>query len=100
VTYWRQPLDRDRIRVPHGIVQIIEDRCKGCGFCVEFCPQGVLVMSQRTNSKGYHPPELTTSAHCIDCGLCALLCPDFAIYVQDGGLQIPDKIEPIHRSQE
>ena len=100
MTYWRQPLDRDRIRVPHGIVQIIEERCKGCGFCVEFCPQGVLVMSQRTNYKGYHPPELTTSAHCIDCGLCALLCPDFAIYVQDGGLQVPDKIEPIHRSQE
>lgn len=100
MTYWRQPLDRDRVRVPHGIVQIIEERCKGCGFCVEFCPQGVLVMSQRTNSKGYHPPELTTSSHCIDCGLCALLCPDFAIYVQDGGLQVPDKIEPIHRREQ
>jgi 2-oxoglutarate ferredoxin oxidoreductase subunit delta len=86
-------LDRDRIQVPHGIVHIIEDRCKGCGFCVEFCPQDVLAMSKRTNARGYHPPELTADAHCIDCGLCTLLCPDFAIYVEEGGLKTPDSIE-------
>jgi 2-oxoglutarate ferredoxin oxidoreductase subunit delta len=85
------------VQVPHGIVHVIEERCKGCGYCVEFCPQDVLVMAKRTNSKGYHPPELTQAAHCINCGLCALLCPDFAIYVEDGGMTVPDRIEPIHR---
>jgi 2-oxoglutarate ferredoxin oxidoreductase subunit delta len=73
VKYWRQPLDRDRVRVPHGIIHIIAERCKGCGFCVEFC--------------GYHPPEITDSSQCADCGLCALLCPDFAIYVESS--QVP-----------
>ncbi len=97
MTYWRQPLDRNHIQVPHGIVHIIEERCKGCGFCVEFCPQDVLVMSKRTNAKGYHPPELTDDSHCINCGLCALLCPDFAIYVENGGMLPPDQIKPIHR---
>ncbi len=97
MTYWRQPLDRERIQVPHGIVHIIDERCKGCGFCVEFCPQGVLAMSKRTNTKGYHPPELTKSFDCVNCGLCALLCPDFAIYVENGGMQPPERIEPIHR---
>jgi 2-oxoglutarate ferredoxin oxidoreductase subunit delta len=80
--FWRQPLDQDRIRVPHGIVHIIDDRCKGCGFCVEFCPRGVFVMSKHTNAKGYHPPEVVNASACTDCGLCALLCPDFAIYVE------------------
>jgi 2-oxoglutarate ferredoxin oxidoreductase subunit delta len=97
VTYWRQPLDRDRVEVPHGIVHILDERCKGCGYCVEFCPRRVLVMSKRTNTKGYHPPELTEDAHCINCGLCALLCPDFAIFIENGGMQPPDKIEPIDR---
>jgi NAD-dependent dihydropyrimidine dehydrogenase PreA subunit len=59
----------------------------------------VLVMSKRTNSKGYHPPELTEDSHCINCGLCALLCPDFAIYVENGGMLPPDTVEPIHRSR-
>ena len=97
MTYWRQPLDRDRIQIPHGIVHIIEERCKGCGFCVEFCPQGTLVMSKRTNAKGYHPPELTDDSRCVNCGLCALLCPDFAIFVENGGTQSPERIDPIHR---
>lgn len=99
MTYWRQPLDRDRIEVPRGIVHIIEERCKGCGFCVEFCPRDVLVMSSGTNSKGYHPPELIDDTHCVNCGLCALLCPDFAIYVENGGMQSPDRIEALHRSE-
>jgi len=99
VTFWRQPLDRDRILIPHGIVHIIDERCKGCGFCVEFCPQDRLAMSERTNSKGYHPPEVTEHSDCVNCGLCALLCPDFAIYVEDGGLVPPDRIEPIHRKE-
>ena len=97
MVYWRQPLDRDSIQVPHGIIHIIEERCKGCGFCVEFCPQDVLIISKRTNARGYHPPELIEDSHCIDCGLCTLLCPDFAIYVESGGTQPPDKVEPINR---
>ena len=97
MTFWRQPLDRDRIQVPSGIVHIIDERCKGCGFCVEFCPQRVLVMSKQTNAKGYHPPEITDDSQCVNCSLCALLCPDFAIYVEDGGQHTPDKVTSIHR---
>jgi 2-oxoglutarate ferredoxin oxidoreductase subunit delta len=57
----------------------------------------VLVMSEHTNAKGYHPPVVADESHCINCGLCALLCPDFAIYVTDGGTRVPDRVEPIHR---
>ena len=96
---WRQPLDKDRILVAHGIVHIIDDRCKGCGFCIEFCPQGALELSSRTNAKGYHPPQVISDGKCVNCGLCALLCPDFAIYIEDGGKQNPDHIRPIQREE-
>jgi hypothetical protein len=32
--------------------------------------------------------------------LCALLCPDFAIFVENGGMHPPEKVEPIHRAGE
>jgi 2-oxoglutarate ferredoxin oxidoreductase subunit delta len=99
MTLWRQPLDKDRILVTHGIVHIIDDRCKGCGFCIEFCPQGTLELSHRTNSKGYHPPSVIPENTCVNCGLCTLLCPDFAIYIEDGGQQPPDLIHPIDRNE-
>jgi len=42
--------------VSKGFVAINVERCKGCSFCVEFCPTHVLALSSAFNSKGYHPP--------------------------------------------
>ena len=63
-----------------GLVFIDVQRCKGCGFCVEFCPVGVLAMSAKFNTKGYHYPEIAHAEKCTGCDLCGLYCPDFAIY--------------------
>jgi 2-oxoglutarate ferredoxin oxidoreductase subunit delta len=99
MTLWRQPLDKDRIQITHGIVHIINDRCKGCGFCIEFCPQHVLALSKDTNARGYHFPEIVSDHPCVNCGLCTLLCPDFAIYIEDGGTRPPDLIKPVQRRE-
>ena len=80
--YWRQPLDKDRIEVPKGKIRIIEARCKGCKFCIEFCPRKVLEQSLTYNEKGYHPPVVARQEDCIACGFCELVCPDFAIFVE------------------
>lgn len=87
--YWRKPLDLDQVTIPHGEVLIIDDRCKGCGFCVEYCPKDVLVMSTRFNKKGYHPPEVVQTGLCVNCNLCEMICPDFAIF----SVAIPDDVK-------
>ena len=78
--YWRKPLDSDQLTIPHGEVVIIADRCKGCEFCVEYCPKHVLRMSEGFNRKGYHPPEVVKQGECVSCNLCEMICPDFAIF--------------------
>jgi 2-oxoglutarate ferredoxin oxidoreductase subunit delta len=78
--YWREPLDSDRVTPPRGEVFIIDDRCKGCAFCVEYCPRDVLRMSEEFNRKGYHPPEVIKSGECLNCNLCEMICPEFAIF--------------------
>jgi len=84
---WRKPLDIEKFRIPTGKVFIISDRCKGCEFCIHFCPKEVLEVSSGFNQKGCHPPEVREGAHCIACGLCELICPEFAIFVEkeEGG---------------
>jgi 2-oxoglutarate ferredoxin oxidoreductase subunit delta len=77
---WRTPLDAQKVKIPVGRVVIIADRCKGCAFCVEYCPKDVLVMSDGFNKKGYHPPEVVTTGDCVNCNLCEMICPDFAIF--------------------
>jgi 2-oxoglutarate ferredoxin oxidoreductase subunit delta len=76
-------LDLPAIRIPHGIIHVLDERCKGCGYCIEFCPREVLAESPEFNSKGYHPPIVVESAACISCGLCELICPEFAIYREE-----------------
>jgi 2-oxoglutarate ferredoxin oxidoreductase subunit delta len=63
-----------------GVIAIDQERCKGCGFCVSFCPLGVLAMSAKFNAKGYHYPEVLDDSKCTGCGLCGMYCPDFAIH--------------------
>ena len=81
--YWRKPLDLADIQICHGVLHILQERCKGCGFCIEFCPRKVLVESDQFNSKGYHPPAVVDSVACVGCGLCEMICPEFAIYREE-----------------
>ena len=78
--YWRVPLDADEVLVSRGIVHIVEERCKGCGYCIAYCPRDVLELSNRFNSKGYHPPAVKKPDDCVNCHYCEIICPDYAIF--------------------
>lgn len=69
-----------KVKKVSGVVYFNLSRCKGCGFCIAFCPPRVLEFSAEFNTQGYHFPQLTNAAACTGCDLCGLFCPDFAIY--------------------
>lgn len=57
--------------------------CKGCGLCVDFCPQGIIVLDTDTiTAKGCHPAKLVCEDKCTGCCTCATMCPDVAITVE------------------
>ena len=93
--YWRVPLDADKIKVPQGEIHLIIERCKGCEFCVEFCPRDVLLMSTKYNAKGYHFPVVAVPERCVECDLCEVICPDFAIFClpKSDEAQAPEEVK-------
>ena len=78
----RKPLrPRKALRIREVEVLVIWDRCKGCGFCIEFCPRGVLDYSDKLNARGARPPVVVRPEECVGCGLCQDIGPDLAIFV-------------------
>jgi 2-oxoglutarate ferredoxin oxidoreductase subunit delta len=63
-------------------VQIDEKLCKGCYFCIRFCPIGVFVRSEIIGELGYNIAQVEFPEKCTGCKACLLYCPDFAIAVE------------------
>jgi 2-oxoglutarate ferredoxin oxidoreductase subunit delta len=81
ITTDEHPLPSEKHKPQPGEIHIIPDRCKGCGWCIEYCPRDVLELSEEFNAKGYHPPRVKNEEDCVNCKLCTLICPDFSIFV-------------------
>ncbi|MDP2932202.1 MAG: ferredoxin family protein [Chloroflexota bacterium] len=62
-------------------IHLLKERCKGCLFCIEFCPKQSLKESTEFNRKGYHLVCADNLDACTGCKLCEMLCPEFAISV-------------------
>jgi 2-oxoglutarate ferredoxin oxidoreductase subunit delta len=78
---WRKPFDSESKTIEPGKVIISKDRCKGCSYCTEFCPRKSLKMSQEISSKGYLLATVDDPSKCLNCGLCEIICPDYAIHL-------------------
>ena len=61
---------------PRGHVILFDTWCKGCGICIEFCPQHVF----ETGEQG--KPLIARPEACTACHWCDTHCPDMAITVR------------------
>jgi 2-oxoglutarate ferredoxin oxidoreductase subunit delta len=65
-----------------GRVTIKEERCKGCGYCVEACTkEGLTLDPEKRNRSGYSVAVFRQESDCSGCAQCADICPDAALEV-------------------
>ncbi len=62
---------------PHHEVSIYLAWCKRCGNCVAFCPVNALEPDE------WGCPQMVRPERCTGCRMCEMLCPDFAVSVQE-----------------
>jgi ferredoxin len=58
-------------------LQLDEDKCTGCGICIDVCPHGVLEMNMKK-------VRIIDRDACMECGACAKNCSFSAISVNSG----------------
>ena len=78
---WRKPFDYAEKVSTLGQVYVDKERCKGCGYCAEFCPREVLRMGTELSPKGYLLAVVNDETKCLACGYCEVICPEFAIKI-------------------
>lgn len=64
-------------------VFIRKDSCKSCGYCVKFCPKGVLQIGKAVNGAGHAYAVVAAPEKCVQCAMCAQICPDAAIELKE-----------------
>ena len=55
--------------------------CKGCGFCVKYCPKNILELGTLRIKHGHLFQNVTDESKCISCAMCATICPEGAIEI-------------------
>lgn len=65
-------------------ITVDKEFCKGCSLCIVNCPKGVLEVSKERGKAGFMVPEATKPEDCSKCKNCEVICPDFAIVVEEG----------------
>jgi NAD-dependent dihydropyrimidine dehydrogenase PreA subunit len=58
------------------IVSRDDEKCEGCGECVEACPAGILVLEDGR-------VRVTDETACLGCETCVTVCPTGAITIQE-----------------
>lgn len=58
-------------------LELVADRCDGCGTCLDVCPHAVL-------ADGTGKVSIADKDACIECGACSKNCPNGALKVRPG----------------
>ena len=66
----------------HFKPQVNSALCKDCGYCCEICEQEVFANSGEFNQAGYLYIVPKHAERCNGCMKCFMICPDFAITVE------------------
>jgi len=107
------PHDNIKIEKPfEGTIELLEDRCQGCGACVEICPTSALyfplteypeISECYDYSEGWCKPLKTRPAptakkldvhddRCVSCGACVRSCPVDAIMVTRDSVRFAEEL--------
>ncbi|MBI9103975.1 MAG: 4Fe-4S binding protein [Spirochaetales bacterium] len=92
-----------RVGVSHGIsssnfiCHVIEDKCIGCGKCVEVCPVEALSLVSKNSIEPKEKFVKLTEENCLGCGVCVGVCKSDALEMNEREVRVFTPVDISHR---
>ncbi len=71
------PIHKGEVELEPYFATCIEEKCAGCGMCVNLCPYSALALVEKDGRTVMQ----VTEAKCKGCGTCGGFCPGGAIWM-------------------
>ncbi len=87
------------VHTTNFIPQINQQRCSGCGHCVDICPVEAIVLCSANDPHQPKRKQATLIAdHCLGCGLCVRGCGENCIKMQSRPQRVITPLNGSHRA--
>lgn len=75
------------------MILVDEDKCTGCGDCLEVCPQDGAIALQEAKA-------VISQDRCTSCAACLTACSEGAIYEMEAAVMVADQAQPSQMSKQ
>jgi Na+-translocating ferredoxin:NAD+ oxidoreductase RNF subunit RnfB len=87
------------INTTNFIPQIVEDKCTGCGKCVDVCPvESLSLVSAGDPEHKKKKKAKLIEQHCLGCGVCVRSCPHDAIKLVERKNKVITPVDSVHKA--
>ena len=87
------------VHTTNFLPQISEDRCNGCGKCVDACPvEAMALASANDPRKPRRKKAVLDIERCLGCGVCIRTCPKDALELQARRERVITPLNSVHRA--
>jgi len=72
-------------------IKIDEEKCTGCGHCMENCPNRAIFLVDNK--------AVINEDNCDDCGICVSVCPQQAIHIEEQKIKSEYPVMPVRTTK-
>ncbi len=87
------------INTTNYLPEVVEDKCTGCGKCVEVCPVESLSLVSAGNPENKKKKKAKLAEHhCLGCGVCVRACPHDALKLVNRKVKVITPVDSVHKA--
>jgi ferredoxin len=89
----------DPVHTTNFIPHVLEDRCNGCGKCVNACPVEAMTLVSANDPHKRNKRKATLDEDiCLGCGVCTRVCPTSGLWLEPRPERVVTPVDTLHRT--